>query len=72
MVKGTVMAQQNWFQRLLQQINNEYERRVRAASLVQEYGDHHGHHDHDEDDGEVAEIVNIPRGTRLPPPPPQH
>lgn len=61
------MAQPSWWQHLLNRINREYERRVRAASLVTEYGaDHHAHHS-DDDDGEAAVIVNVPRGTALPP-----
>lgn len=61
-------------------IYREYDRRIKRASLITEYGQaHHGHHtpdDHAEDD-EAAEIVNVPRGTqvRMPtpggPPPPQ-
>jgi len=47
----------------------EYDRRIKRASLITEYGAaHHGGHDaeHDDDsheDAEEAEIVNIPRGT---------
>lgn len=71
------MAEQSLWQRMLSAVNREYERRVRAASLVSEYGaGHHGDHGHapihedvlhDEldDESEVAEIVNVPKGTRL-------
>lgn len=61
------MATQNLWQRLLAAINREYERRIRAASLVTEYGAaHHATHAEDaEDDGEAAVIANVPRGTRL-------
>jgi hypothetical protein len=62
-----------WFSRLFGAINNEYERRIRAASEVTEYGAHHGHaghgeaaHHHDDDEGEI-EIMNVPRGTRVRP-----
>jgi len=47
----------------------EYDRRIKRASLITEYGaaHHNGHGDaHAEDaheDAEEAEIVNIPRGT---------
>ncbi|WP_205703835.1 hypothetical protein [Candidatus Chloroploca sp. Khr17] len=62
------MAQQHWWQRAIAAIDREYERRIRAASRVTEYGVSHHHHDeHDDngDDGEVAEIMNIPKGTRI-------
>lgn len=64
------MAEQTFWQRLIAAVNREYERRIRAASLVREYGaDHHGRLEHsdDADEGEVAVIANIPRGTRLAP-----
>ncbi|NTW04173.1 MAG: hypothetical protein HGA19_23380 [Oscillochloris sp.] len=69
------MAEQSgWWQRVLAAIGREYERRIRAASLVTEYGAGHGHGahdsheagDHHEDDGEAAEIMNLPRGSRRP------
>ena len=48
----------------------EYDRRIKRASLITEYGAaHHGTHadaahaDDTHDDSEEAEIVNIPRGT---------
>ena len=46
----------------------EYDRRIKRASLITEYGAaHHGAHAdaHDDahEDAEEAEIVNIPRGT---------
>jgi hypothetical protein len=50
-------------------INKEYDRRIKRASLITEYGAaHHDHaaEAHDEaahDEGEAAEIVNVPRGT---------
>lgn len=65
------MAEQSWWQRMVAAINREYERRIRAASLVTEYGAGHHDHDHavddhhDDEGGEVAEIVNVPKGTRL-------
>jgi hypothetical protein len=54
-----------WLERLRRAVEREYERRIRAASLVKEYGAHHGHADHE---GDAAEIVNIPRGARRPEP----
>jgi hypothetical protein len=53
--------------RLRAAVEREYERRIRAASLVTEYGahGHHSHAHHDDDDG-GAEIVNLPRGARRP------
>jgi hypothetical protein len=51
----------------------EYDRRIKRASLITEYGaaHHTGHSDtHDGDaheDVEEAEIVNIPRGTPVAP-----
>jgi hypothetical protein len=51
----------------------EYDRRIKRASLITEYGAAHhvGHSDtHDGDaheDAEEAEIVNIPRGTPVAP-----
>jgi hypothetical protein len=64
------MDELNPWQRLVAAINREYERRIRAASLVTEYGaGHHAHDDdHHEDEGdeaEVAVIANVPRGTRV-------
>jgi hypothetical protein len=59
------MAEQSWWRRLVATIDREYERRIRAASLVTEYGAPH-HDEHEEElaeEGEVAEIVNVPRGT---------
>jgi len=47
----------------------EYDRRIKRASLITEYGAaHHGTHadaahDDTHEDAEEAEIVNIPRGT---------
>jgi hypothetical protein len=60
------MAEQNLWQRLVAAVNREYERRIRAASLVAEYGAHHAHGaEEPDDDAEVAVIANVPRGTRL-------
>ena len=47
----------------------EYDRRIKRASLITEYGAaHHGAHadaahDDTHEDAEEAEIVNVPRGT---------
>jgi hypothetical protein len=53
-------------------IYKEYDRRIKRASLVTEYGIAHHHHDdaHADDahaDEDEAEIVNLPRGTPVPP-----
>jgi hypothetical protein len=68
------------FHQFVQAVNKEYDRRIRRASEVIEYGMSHGHDGHghapdhghgqgshqDEDDTteEPIEISNIPRGTR--------
>lgn len=59
------MQNRNWWQRLMSALTNEYERRIRRASLVTEYGAAHHDPTHHDDEGEVAEIVNLPRGTRV-------
>lgn len=59
------MAEQSFWQRLLSTVERTYERRIRAASLVQEYGAAHAEHHHEDDEAEVAVIANVPRGTRL-------
>ncbi len=72
------MGANNWFLRMKHAINNEYERRIRAASLVTEYGQGHGHdHDHHashpeahppdapEDAADGAVITNVPRGATM-------
>jgi hypothetical protein len=60
------MAQQSLWRRFLDAVEQTYERRIRAASLVKEYGAHH-EADHTDDGGEEAVIANVPRGTRLRP-----
>lgn len=61
------MAKQSWLRRVVTAIDHEYERRIRAASLVSEYGvGHHDAHEEVHDLGEeVAEIVNVPRDAQL-------
>ncbi len=71
------MGSPNLLQRFIQFVDKEYERRIRAASEVVEYGMGHGHGHHAEpeathsdveeveEDENAAEIVNVPRGTRL-------
>ena len=67
-----------FFSSISKLVFREYDRRIKRASLITEYGaTRHGHHeDHDEraefehgdehaDDG--AEIVNVPRGTPVEP-----
>ena len=64
------MAEQNLWRRLVAAIDREYERRVRAASLVSEYGAaHHAGGAVEAAEGEAAVIANVPRGTRLARPP---
>lgn len=57
------MAAQGIWGRLMAAIEREYERRVRAASLVKEYGAQHDGHGDIDDEGEAAVISNVPRGT---------
>lgn len=65
------MLVSSWFERLINSVNNVYERRIRAASQVTEYGAHHGHgHHDDEDEGTV--ISNVPPGTRVQSSPESH
>ncbi len=64
------MSEQSWWQRTFAAITREYERRIRRASLVTDYGVPH-HDDHGaptqpaDDEAEAAEIVNLPKGTPL-------
>lgn len=62
----------NWFEWLLATINKEYDRRVRVASEIDEYGMHHGHGhghahtpDHEADNEGDVEISNVPPGTHV-------
>ena len=69
------------FRALANAINREYDRRIKRASLIKEYG--MAHHDHTADHAEEAhaseadaaeeeaEILNIPRGTPVSVPAPQ-
>jgi hypothetical protein len=53
-----------WLTALSQAVYREYDRRIRRASLVTEYGAAHYSHTgapHGEDEGDV-EIANVPRG----------
>ena len=66
------MAEQSFWQRVIAAVNREYDRRIRRASLVTEYGaGHHSEHhiDHDHNDvlphDDEAAIMNVPRGTPL-------
>ena len=59
-----------FFSSIARVVYKEYDRRIKRASLVTEYGAaHHGHDDHAEDahdheeQSEESEIVNVPRGT---------
>jgi hypothetical protein len=64
------------FRALADAIYREYDRRVKRASLITEYGLSHHHDDHDDahhddhDDAQAeedeAEIVNLPRGAVVP------
>jgi hypothetical protein len=54
-----------WYTAIAEAIYREYDRRIRRASLITDYGTHHGdpHHEHgdeEHDDGSV--IANLPRG----------
>ena len=59
----------NWFQRMTGASNREYERRIRRASQISEYGAHNDHNEPvpHEDEDEGAAIVNVPRGTTMSP-----
>ncbi|NOK62153.1 MAG: hypothetical protein GFH27_549321n141 [Chloroflexi bacterium AL-W] len=55
----------NWFQRFSDAVYKEYDRRIKQASLVTEYGESH-HHDedeHDEEEDGAVEIANVRPGT---------
>ncbi|MBK9941872.1 MAG: hypothetical protein U0Z44_22720 [Kouleothrix sp.] len=62
-----------FFSSISQAVFREYDRRIKRASLITEYGAHHGHghddhadtahDDHADADTEQAEIMNVPRGT---------
>jgi F420-0:gamma-glutamyl ligase-like protein len=58
-----------WFAQFINVINTEYERRIKAASQINEYGEHHGHaaHAHADEPEEDAgtEITNVPPGTQV-------
>ncbi len=58
--------QPGWWGRMLAAFGREYERRIRAASLVTEYGAAHGAHHHEDADEGAAAIMNLPRGARRP------
>jgi hypothetical protein len=69
--------------RLVEAVNKEYDRRIKRASNVTEYGVHHGHgHGSDQHaaDEDAAVISNVPVGSRVhggqrpnyPPPPDDH
>jgi len=59
------MAEQRFWQRMLGAVERSYERRIRAASLVQAYGAAQHGDAEDDDEGEAAVIANVPRGTRV-------
>lgn len=60
----------HWLSTFAQTVYREYDRRIRRASLVTEYGALHGAaHDADEahaDDGDIV-IANVPRGAAVAP-----
>ncbi len=51
-----------WFSRVVQAVARTYERRIRRASQISDYGTAHHHHEDDADDG-GAEIANVAPGT---------
>lgn len=55
----------NWFTNLSNAIYREYDRRIKRASQVTEYGAHHDHHDTTHADEEEIVIANVPRGTAI-------
>jgi hypothetical protein len=58
-----------WFAQFINVINTEYERRIKAASQINEYGEHHGHgahaHANESEEDAGAEITNVPPGTQV-------
>ena len=60
-----------FFSSIARVVYKEYDRRIKRASLVTEYGAAHHGHGHDdhaeeaahEEHSEESEIVNVPRGT---------
>ena len=61
----------SWLTAITTSIYHEYDRRIRRASLITEYGaahhDHHEHadaHGHAEDEGDVV-IANVPLGATV-------
>lgn len=59
------MAEQQFWRRIMAAIEREYERRIRAASLVSKYGQHNLEHHDEAAEVEAALISNVPRGTRI-------
>jgi hypothetical protein len=56
----------NWFKRISDAVYREYDRRIKRASLITEYGiDHSGHDSATTEDESDIEIVNVPRGARI-------
>jgi hypothetical protein len=56
----------NWFTNLSNAIYREYDRRIKRASLVTEYGAHHDHHDDAHaDEKEAIVIANVPHGATI-------
>lgn len=55
----------NWLNRSIAVIKREYDRRIRRASQISEYGVQHGEQDNQDEDDEAVEIVNLPRGTAV-------
>lgn len=56
------MSVLNWLSRIGRAINGEYERRIRAASEVTEYGV--GHHDHHGDHAHAATLHHSTHDTQ--------
>ena len=56
----------NWLKRISDAVYREYDRRIKRASLITEYGvDHSDHNTATIDDQGDVEIANIPRGTQM-------
>lgn len=55
----------NWFERFSDAVYKEYDRRIKRASLVTEYGEshHHDEEEHDADEEDAVEIANVQPGT---------
>lgn len=59
---------QAWIQRVAAAVFHEYDRRIKRASLIGDYGAAQHADEATDDDADAVEIVNVPRGTLVAPP----